>query len=312
MRTFWLRSPEGAVWNLTPENPYSDRGGCFFNNARGLGYENAITQTQVNFDYFIDSVLSKNKNISGTLYFNSDNHVDNFYDFVRDFSRTFELHYSPDGRIIATDQLSASWYKPCVITLIDKNEKNSALWYEVPITITTQADVWRRDISVISGTPETFGQPHVYPYFYTYFYGGQGALAIDINNTGSTVSPVIEIMPTGESPITDPLWTREYKYTDIYGIMQSEPQRARFNIILRPNMTLLVDSRALVGGKSAQRAVVLNTAGEPAENVFSSQETDFDYINFIDLPKGDNRIIFTLGTTEVKIKISYTEQRELI
>ena len=34
-----------------------------------------------------------------------------FINIGGDFGKQFELHYAPDGDVIATDQLSISWYK---------------------------------------------------------------------------------------------------------------------------------------------------------------------------------------------------------
>ena len=328
MRRFWLKADNGTVWNLAPDNPRDTRNGCFFGNVAGLGLENDFAQTQVKVDYFIDNVLSKNVNISGVLYFSSDRHVDSFYNFIQDTQRTFELHYSPDGRIIATDQISASWYKPCGIVKLEKRGKNFAGWYECPVTFKTQSDVWRRDIFISSSQPEPFGEALVYPFFYEYEYGGAAVWAVNITNAGREVEPIIEIINGGETAVENPYWVNEHISTDVYDREVKVFQRARFNIALHAGRTLLVDSRAIANGLSAQRAVILNNSdGRLMENVYNrqqidsikgldvtgEQEIDFDFINFISLPTGENRLYFDVGGQQgVNIKISYQENRELI
>ena len=310
MRQLWLKDiATGLTWNLSPINPQETADGCAFCTIKGLGYEATVEQSQVGVDYFVNKVNSKNTSISGYLYFNGTLHAEEFYKYIGDFGKQFELHYAPDGDVIATDQLSISWYKLITINKIDKNEKNNAMWFEVPVVFATQNDVWKRDIDISGSSPVVAGTPHYYPYFYDYVYGGLNTIAVDITNTGREVGCVISIKNTNETGNIEGLqWTAENSYYDKYGNPQTTMQYAKFNVILQPTKTLTIDSNALT-----QRAIVTNITETVIENVRNAEEADFDYIDYISLKNGVNSIYFNIGTgNSAEISISYQEQREFI
>lgn len=310
MRQFWLKDKKTLNnWNFTPENPRQEYGGCVFANVKGLGFENDIEQTQVEIDYFINKVVSKNKTITGTLYFVSPIHAASFQEFIGDFSKQFELHYSPDGSVIAEDQLSRTWYKNVVISKLDKAERNRAGWYECAFELKTQSDIWRRDIEINSNQGEQFGSPLVYPYFYPFVYGGQNTIAVDITNIGRDTGCEISIKNTNETGnIVNPSWILEHSYLDQLSQKVDELQYAKFNIQLQPGRTLIVDS-----GTLTQRAIVKNDEGTIYENVRNSEEINFDYIDYIVLKNGANKIYFNIGVgNTADISLKYCEMRELI
>lgn len=312
MRQFWLKDIKTqAVWNFTPTNPREEYGGCVFASVKGLGFENNIEQTQVSIDYFIDRVASKNKNITGILYFKSPKHKESFQEFIGDFSKQFELHYSPDGSIIASDQISKSWYKNIIINKLDTGERNKLGWYECDFSMTTQSDVWKRDIELISNGLELFGTPLTYPYFYKTTYGGAETLALDITNFGRETGCTIEIVNTNDSGnIENPSWILINKYTDIMGNEQQLYQYAKFNVKLRPNRKLIIDSNPL-----NQRALIESMTENiyNYENIRNNEEIDFDYINYITIPNGQNTIYFNIGGgNQADISVKYSEMREFI
>ena len=83
MRQMWLEKIKtGVIWDCLPQNPYSKENGCFFAHPNGLGYEQDITQKQVNVEYFINKINTKNQEVSVEAYFNGVDHLKNFVDFI--------------------------------------------------------------------------------------------------------------------------------------------------------------------------------------------------------------------------------------
>lgn len=74
MRQMWLQDPStNKVWNLLPENPYDIENGCPFISIKGMGYEQDITQKQVEVDYFISEISSKIKRFPAFCIFTGPN-----------------------------------------------------------------------------------------------------------------------------------------------------------------------------------------------------------------------------------------------
>lgn len=146
MRQMWLEKKDTKlIWNCLPDNPYKTEGGCLFGNPQGLGYQQEITQNQIDVDYFISNIKSLNQEVIVEAYFNGNEHLSNFVDFIGDFSAPMYLYYSPDGSIQPYDQISNPYYKPVVISTFEKSEMNTAGWYVCQIKFTSQSDVWRKD-----------------------------------------------------------------------------------------------------------------------------------------------------------------------
>lgn len=314
-RQMWLQNPEtGAIWDLLPQNPYSIEGGCALLKVKGLGYAQSITQEQVEVDYFISEISSANKPVSGVLYFNGDKHLKNFQAFVGDFRKQFKLYYSPNGEYEPYDVISSPYYKLVTIQQVDKTEKDQYGWYECSVSFTTQADVWKRDLTYFinnEGNPN-IGEALVYPYTYKYVMGGRDIYTIDLPNDGREVGCIIKIKNNSETPLSELEWFVEHTYIDYYGLEQQDPvQRAKWyttntDIILQEGYELYVDSNP-----TTQEAKVSYTDGT-SQSVVAWQEPSWDYINFVRLKHGQNRIVFYVAHPEVDITVTYQEQKELI
>jgi len=303
MRQIWLVNPEKKTkWNLSPEDTRGSVGIMY--KPKGMGYQSTTTTKQINFYYFLSEITSKNTSISGTLIFTDDDALKRFKNFVGDFSTTLELHYSPDGSIIADDMLSASWFKEIVITKFDMSEKSANGCYEIPVTFQTLSDVWKRYNAIRSTEVkvETSGQGS-YPYFFEYTYDGVARVAVDIVNNGHEVGCVVNIKNVNSDIIINPEWLVQYSN-------DSTEQRAKYLVYLDKGEEIKIDS-----GDLTQSATFVSTSG--AENdINQQQEPSWDFINYVRLKNGTNRFIFlfnanTVESKDLNISVSYIEQTEI-
>lgn len=306
IRQFWLRkSSNNSRWNLTPDNPYDIIESCALLNVKGLGYENSITSKQVDSDYYATEKKSKNTSITGTLYFRNDKHIQNFMQWIGSLDNEIEFHYSPNGDVFYSDLISDSWYKKVIINKFEKAEKNIYGWYEVSVTFLTLSDVWYRNKTISTHNTSSVGVPHTYPYFYSFYYSGKNVLAIDINNQGREIGCLIKIKNKSDVTMSDPQWYLETSKVNIYGEKYTSIQYAKFNIIMGANYELQVDSNS-----TTQRAEVI-TSSKDVLNVVDAQEPDYQYINFIRLSNGKNKVIFMVDIDKVDIELSYQLQSEV-
>lgn len=312
MRQMWLQNPQTkAIWNLLPDDPWNIENGCPFISIKGMGFEQEIKQEQVEIDYFISEISSKNKPVTGILYFRGTQHVKNFQEFIGDFRRQFKLFYSPDGEYKPYDPISPVFYKYVTIGSVDKTEINQYGWYECSTTFSTQSDVWKKDVSFFIHGTKDIGDALVYPYSYKYLYGGRSLYSIEFDNTGRETGCVVEIKNIGTSAFTEIEWFIENTYIDENGIEQTDVQRSKWytqdnNLTLEPNYILTVNSNP-----TSQEAKVTLTDGT-SQSVITLQEPSWEYINFVRVMNGKNKIVFYVDSPEVDISFSYNEQKELI
>lgn len=306
VRKFWFVNPAtGERWDLTPDNKYATYGGSPIVNVKGLGFNNNVEADQTGVDYVPTKITSKNVEITGTIYFYNDNHKNRFMQFIGDFETQLEFHYSPDGKIKCSDLISPSWYKPVILSMTI-GEKGKLGYYEVSVSMKTLSDVWKKDITVKTNDPQYIGEGHIYDYFYNYVYNGKDTLACNITNFGREVGCLIKIKNNGNVILTKPEWYSEYIYTDNYGNEKTEIQKGRFNVNISNNYELQVDSN-----NTTQRAELKNYADDTMLNIINLQELNWDYINFIRLKHGDNRVIFFVNVENVSISLTYTLQSDI-
>ena len=174
--------------------------------------------------------------------------------------------------------------------------------------------MWKRDISYsIEGVPSV-GDPLVYPYHYDdseYIFGGRAIYSIEVNNEGRETGCIVSITNNGETPLTEVEWFIENTYKDAFGNDQTTIQRSKWftqedKLTLYEGYTLIVNSNP-----TTQEAKVVFTDGT-SQSVVSLQEPSWDYINFVTVKNGVNRIVFYVDNPDVKIDFSYSEQKELI
>lgn len=310
MRRMWLKKEDtGAIWDVMPQNPYLTEGGCFFAHPEGLGYEQDISQKQVNVDYFINEIKSKNHSISVEAYFNGNQHLANFVDFIGDFSEQFNLYYSPDGSIDPDDQISKPYYKPVVISNFERGEMNSAGFIVCKISFTSQSDVWKKDYVYSVQTSESVAtmEQLQYPYVYPYTFEGDNLVAIIIENNGRETGCEITIKNLSSSArITNPGWAVERTIVDKYGNEIKEVQKGVFYVSLGENDAVYVNSM-----DTAQEAKYIHSDNS-SESIVSLQEPSWDYINFVRLKHGTNRFILNIPNIDALVSIGYSELKEII
>lgn len=307
MRCMWLEKTDTKlIWDCLPKNPYKTNGGCMFANPSGLGYAQEISQNQIDVDYFIKSIKSQNQTVNVEAYFNGDEHLANFVNFIGDFSQPMRLYYSPDGSIEPYDQISRPYYKSVVISDFEKSEKNAAGWYVCKLKFTSQSDVWRKDYeysATVDGTQ--VGSPLVYPYEYPYQFGGTNTLVINVDNEGRETGCIVRIKNNSSATLANPEWFSEHIVIDRYGNENTEVQRGKFYVSLAQNAELYVDSNA-----TTQQAKVVNNNND--ENVAYLQEPSWDYINFIKLKHGTNRFVFYVNQANITVVVDFAELKEVV
>lgn len=305
IRKLWLKKPDtGAVWDLLPANPRSVTGGCFLSAPSGLGYKQTVTQKQVGVDFTVDKIVSAAGEINGSLYFYGTSHLENFQAFVGDFSSTLILCYSPDGT--ASPQSGTPWYKKVTVTAVDKGETDGSGWYVCKISILPLSSVWKKDYThSVTVTSQISGNALVYPWVYPYVFGSRNTLALEITNGGRETGCTVSIKNTSATPLANPEYVAEHSYDDAYGATVTEYQRAKFYAALQQAETLRVDSNA-----TTQSALVLGAGS--SENVVDLQEPSWEYINFVRLQNGANRLVFYVDDITAEITVTYSEQRELV
>lgn len=316
-RKMWLRNPVTKEdWDLLPDDPKKIEDGCALLAVKGLGYQQVVTQEQVDVDYFISNISTSNKPITGVLYFKNDEHLHNFQEYIGDFRRQFLLYYSPEGEYEPNDKISSIYYKPVIISQVDKTERDEFGWYACSISIVPQTDVWKRDAYYVLEKQASVGEALVYPYKYEYVYGGRNIYSIDLGaNNGREVGCIIKITNLSKQPISNLEWFISNTTTDYYGIQDETVQRSKWyfqsdganvSVTLRENYTLYVDSNA-----TTQEAKVIYPDGT-SQSIVNWQEPSTDYINFVRIKNGDNRIVFYCESEEIKIELLYQEQKEII
>lgn len=310
MRQMWLEKKNtGAIWNCMPQNPYKTDYGCFFAHPDGLGYEQNVEQKQVNVDYFIKEISSVNHSVSVEAYFNGNEHLENFVSFVGDFSEPMILYYSPDGSIEPYDQISKPYYKPVVISNFGRPEMNSAGFIVCKIEFKSQSDVWKKDYVYDFETSESSAvmEQLTYPYIYPYTFEGDNLVAVVVENGGRETGCEIKIKNLSQNlTITNPSWALEHVIVDKYGNTVSEVQKGKFYVSLGENDAIYINST-----DTAQEAKFIHS-DESEESIVSLQEPSWDYINFIRLKHGSNRIVLNIPSVNARVTIGYSETKEVI
>lgn len=313
MRKIWLKKIDSdETWDLLPQDKTghydSTVKGSPLINLKGMGFQQAITQNQVGTEYFISQILSRNQAITGTMLFASDEQVTEFQEYIGDFRNQLYLYYSPDGEFEPNDLISAPFYKRVTIAQIDKSEMDEFGWYQMPLSISTQDDLWNKDVYYSIEGLENVGEALVYPYTYPYVYGGRNALSIEFNNVGREVGCIVRIKNNGTTNLSNIEWYIEREYRDNYGVLHehADVQRSKWNLTLSAGSELLIDSNPLT-----QEATVTYT-DQTAQNVVSLQEPSWAYINFVTVAHGKNRIVFYIENENIDIFFGYREQKELI
>lgn len=313
MRKIWLKKIDSEdTWDLLPQDKNGNYDptvkGAPLISIKGMGYKQTITQNQVDTEYFISQISTANQPITGIMLFNDDEHIKEFQEWVGDFRNQLYLYYSPSGEYEAGDQISAPFYKKVTITQADKTEMTIYGDYEISMTFSTQDDVWNRDVYYAIEGFSTVGEALVYPYTYPYVFGGRDNIAIDFNNNGREVGCIVKIKNNGESNLSNIEWFIDRDYVDSYGVLHehADVQRSKWNLSLSAGAELTIDSNPLT-----QEAKVTYT-DNTSQSVVDLQEPDWNYINFVRVMHGKNRLVLYIENDNVDITFTYREQKELI
>lgn len=313
MRRIWLKKIDSEdTWDLLPQdkNGHYDPTivGSPLVNIKGMGYKQTITQNQVETEYFISRISTSNQPVTGIMLFRDDEHIKQFQEWIGDFRNQLYLYYSPSGEYEAGDQVSAPFYKKVIITQADKTEMDEFGWYQISTTFSTQDDVWNRDVYYAIKDLSTIGEALVYPYIYPYTFGGRDALAIEFNNNGREVGCIVKIKNNGSATLSNIEWFIDRDYVDYYGVLHehADQQRSKWNLTLSADAELTVDSNPLT-----QEAKVTYT-DNTSQSVVDLQEPDWNFINFVRVKHGKNRIVFYIENDDIDITFIYREQKELI
>ena len=132
-----------------------------------------------------------------------------------------------------------------------------------------------------------------------------GILYTETVNENATISIFLS------SNLSNIEWFIDRDYVDYYGVLHehADVQRSKWNLTLSAGAELTIDSNPLT-----QEAKVTYT-DNTSQSVVDLQEPDWNYINFVRVTHGKNRIVFYIendNNDNIDITFIYREQRELI
>lgn len=298
MRSMWLVNENGDIWDLIPKRGLKQTYASFFGKLNKFsGFKTKVTTTPIGYDWAIIEQTAEMVPIQGTMYFRNAKHLQDFGEFVGDYSKTLKLFYDPTGRIDPRDQLSRPWYKKIHITQLDNGETDSSGYYVCNMSTTTLSAMWRSDTTIASTVSGIVGEPHVIPHFIPYFFQSEQKIWLSIFNRGESMGALVEIKNTGSVPLPQCEWNVDS------GIRRQYAKWLAGTTKLETGRTLVVDSNP-----ETFRAEIEYQDNLPI-SVMDYQEPNPQYINFVNIFPGNNMFMFNVGRIEgVDITVSYSEQ----
>lgn len=296
LRTCWAKLDSGVIWNFTNDMYTWEQLGCFLASISGLGYENKLTVEVVGNDFITTERTPQQINITGTLLFDSEDHIKQFDNLFH--QQVFKLYYDASGLIDPQDQISSAWYKEVEVTKFEVAEQKLNGFFEVAVTFTPVSSKAKRDVFTSTTVDGIVGNNLQYPTYYPYFYSSGQQLISEIRNEGNSVGVVIRIKNTGDTDLEKCNF-----YVDSTDGTRQYASWLYSSIKLEPNKTLTIDSRA-----RTQEATVTTEAGE-SSNVVSFQHPNPQYVNFVNILNGDNSFYFDFGrTNDIEVTIEIQEE----
>jgi hypothetical protein len=295
MRRFWLKKG-GEIWDLTASEFAAKK--SFFGEPQGLGVKVKIESFEVERATFIENVKMQAQSISGKLYFKSYNQFSEFIEFIGYLETTepFRLYYSTAEEV--PDSLDSEWYKLVLVEEIKKEEIDADTGMLICNVKFTAVSRWKKD-QVITLELTPFGEALTYPYIYPYIYGGQNNVAVEISNSGLPTHCTVKVEAETDTPL--------------FRIVQNGQvvEQARYNVYVRPNSHLLINSDP--AGQEASLYTAQTGGSFAREDVYYLGERDYAYSNFVTIPSGVSRFLFTAVNSQFgRVTLSYSLQRELI
>ena len=302
MRSIWLEREDGAIWNLAPLSKQLEPSfdSCWCDSYGGGGFSDKTELQTLGNDFQVLETKPEPQSLKFTALFVNEEHKEYFNAFIGDYSKHIKLYSSPDGTIIPGDKISKPWYHTGMLSRGDFKFKNSKGFYSVEFEFQFMEAVWRRDTYASSTVQGVAGETHVYNFTYPYFYAIGDLLTLELLNNGQSIGCEIMIKNTASYPLISIDYT---VYDD-----KSNQQKSKWNLPygLESGRMLKVDSRI-----KSQSAFI--TFENDIVNAKRFEALSVDYINYVEIRNGINKIVFNLGrTTGVDVVVRYQEERKLI
>ena len=295
---------KGETWNLIPKDLWNEIYASIIEDAGHFaGFKTKIDTSQIKNDWEITQQTAEQVPLKGKMYFRDTEHIRLFSEFVGDFSRTLKLYYDPVGNILPESQLHTTWYKECIISVLDKgNLDHKVGMFVVDITITMLSAMWRRDNTIASSVVGVLGEPHQYNYYYPYYFRRGQNLVLELLNNSERTGCEVRIINKSGKPLDRCAW----QVNSDNNITQYAKWLAG-TVKLEDARTIVIDSNP-----RTMRSQIEFEANRPID-IVNYQEPNPQYINFVDVYPGRNEFIFDLGiVSSVDVTVSYTEQARVV
>lgn len=312
--TLWLLNDSGEIWNLRSKT-FSD-GNSMFIGLDGSGFEQKLTFTTVDDDFILTDEEATQVDITGTMYFASQKAISAFETFTGGYKDAVKLYYDPTGNTEPENEDGTVWYKQVRVAKMPMAEQDSktSLWIS-KCTFTPYSAMWKKAITQVASVTKNSDDVHIYDYFYDFTYGSTSTLACTIYNEGAPVGCVIEIINISSSEIATEQWTLDINGTRYYALFNTSLPGA--DTANDKYYGLYVDSNPLtqectkyIYHKSGEGYA--RDTDESSDSMVNAQEPNPQYINFITLGHGTNRIIFSGTDANVFIRVTFTKQTRAI
>lgn len=183
MRQFILTNRYGQTYNVT------EREKTFLGNVAGLGFSSALTMYRVNDRYNIIADELEEQEISGEVYFTSENRRNDYREFVLFCRmRPLTLSYQYEGH---------TFYRSVNVKAIDKAETSPRM-----AGVTMQAlSPWYERVYIATEADQGDGKRYDYRYDYTYI--SVISMNLSLRSDTTEASPCRLII---NGPVENPVW----------------------------------------------------------------------------------------------------------
>ena len=244
----------------------------FLHSIKGLGSEKNNTYEQVGDMFYRIKEVSRQKQMSGKIFFESYDAFNDFALFIQ--AAPLTMKYSAED--------AGTFYIDVDVKKLDKTAKE-ATGLNCDVTFNNIGPYYRLH-DCINEHSEDKGKkyPFTYAYIYTDFGYGEVVIESDSEKEGACELTII-------GPALNPSW--------IHTVNSVEETQGRVNVELRAGEKLVVDNTKIPYSIKRKDAMNKELANE-------YQNSDFSTTRFIYLKKGVNRIRVTHeGTGELKIRL---------
>ena len=186
MRQFTLINVDGTSYDVT------SKGSAFFYKVDGLGYERAMTFSQVAENFPLITDKASQQTIAGTVKFWKPNAEQKYFDFYKFCKKgPLRMKYNPGHGV---------YYRNGYVRKVARTDGNSTDMTAAIEFVCTSP--WYKTVQYYNNGEITDGKIYDYEYDYTYTDATPGSIIID---SDSMIDSPCKLMIYG--PVTNPVWS---------------------------------------------------------------------------------------------------------